>query len=75
MPDKVTITGKTLSTIDEETKIFHDEAKFTQYLSTNPILQRIIDEKLQHEEGNYTPEKSKKIIFFNQMQEKIATQR
>ena len=28
-------------TIDRETKIFHDKNKFTQYLSTNPALQRI----------------------------------
>jgi hypothetical protein len=29
--------------IDEETKTVHDKNKFTQYLSTNPALQRIID--------------------------------
>jgi hypothetical protein len=29
-------------TIDEETKVFHDKTKFTQYLYTNPALQRII---------------------------------
>jgi hypothetical protein len=34
-----------------ETKVFHDKTKFTQYLSTNPALQRIIKEKLQHKEG------------------------
>jgi hypothetical protein len=33
-------------TIDGETKIFHDKTKFTQYLSTNPDLQKIIDRKL-----------------------------
>jgi hypothetical protein len=33
-------------TIDRETKIFHDKTKFTEYLSTNPALQRIIDGKL-----------------------------
>ena len=47
-------------TIDEETKIFHDKNKFTQYLSTNPALQRIIDGKGQHKEGNYTLEKARK---------------
>jgi hypothetical protein len=31
-------------TIDGETKVFHDKTKFTQYLSTNPNLQRIIRE-------------------------------
>jgi hypothetical protein len=35
-------------TIDGETKLFHDKTKFTQYLSTNPALQRIIDGKHQH---------------------------
>ena len=31
--------------IDGETKVFHDKTKFTQYLSRNPALQRIITEK------------------------------
>jgi hypothetical protein len=47
-------------TIDEETKVFHDKTKFTQYLSTNPGLQRIINGKLQHMEGNYALEKARK---------------
>jgi hypothetical protein len=33
-------------TIDGENKVFHDKTKFTQYLSTNPALQRIIKGKL-----------------------------
>jgi hypothetical protein len=37
-------------TTDRENKIFHDKTKFTQDLSTNPALQRIIDEKHQHKE-------------------------
>jgi hypothetical protein len=37
-------------TIDGESKIFHDKTKFTQYLFTNPALQRIIDGKHQHKE-------------------------
>jgi hypothetical protein len=49
--------------IDGETKIFHDKNKFTQYISTNPALQRIIDEKHQHKEGNYTLEKARKYSF------------
>ena len=32
--------------------------KFTQYLSTNPDLQKIRDEKHQHKEGIYTLEKT-----------------
>jgi hypothetical protein len=66
-PEKLSITT------DEETKIFHDKTKFTQYLSTNPALQRIIDGKRQHKEGNYTPQKGKKVIF-KQIQKKIGTQ-
>ena len=54
--------GKTL-TIDGETKVFHGKTKFTQYLSTNPALQRIIKGKLQNKEGNYSLEKSKKVIL------------
>jgi hypothetical protein len=30
-------------TIDRENKVFHDKTKITQYLSTNPALQGIID--------------------------------
>jgi hypothetical protein len=37
-------------TIDGENKIFHDKTKFTQYISTNPALRKIIDGKHQHKE-------------------------
>jgi hypothetical protein len=47
-------------TIDGETKVFHDKTKFTQYLSTNQALQRIIKEKHQQTDGNYTLEKARK---------------
>jgi hypothetical protein len=53
-PTKLSIT------IDGETKVFHDKTKFTQYLSMNPALQRIIKGKLQHKEGNYALEKARK---------------
>jgi hypothetical protein len=53
-PPKLSIT------IDGEKKICHDKTKFTQYLSTNPALQRIIDGKFQRKEGNYTLEKVRK---------------
>jgi hypothetical protein len=46
--------------IDGKIKIFYDKSKFTQYLSTNPALQRIIDGKLQHKERNYSLEKARK---------------
>jgi hypothetical protein len=48
-----------LNTIDRENKILHDKKKFTQYLSTNPALRRIIDGKDPHKEGNYTLEKAR----------------
>jgi hypothetical protein len=47
-------------TIDGETKVFHDKTKFTQYLSINPALRRIIDGRHQFKEANYTLEKAKK---------------
>ena len=53
-------SAKLLIFIDRENKIFHDKAKFTQYLSINPALQRIIDRKHQHKEENYTLEKERK---------------
>jgi hypothetical protein len=50
-------------TIDRETKVFHDKTKFTQYLSTNPVLQRIITGKHQYKDRNYALEKNKKVIL------------
>jgi hypothetical protein len=50
-------------TIDRKTKIFHDKTKFTQYLSTNLSLQRIIYGKHQHKEENYTLEEARKQSF------------
>jgi len=47
--------------IDGENKIFYDKTKFTEYLSTNPAIQRIINGKLQYKEGNYTLEKARKL--------------
>jgi hypothetical protein len=37
-------------TIDGENKVFHDKTKVTQYLSTNPELQRIIMGKHPHKD-------------------------
>jgi hypothetical protein len=48
--------GKTL-TIDGETKVFHGKTKFTQYLSRNPALQRIIKGKLPTQGGKLLPRK------------------
>ena len=46
-------------TIDAEIKVFHDKIKFTQYLPTNPGLQKKMNTKHQQKEGNYTPEKAR----------------
>jgi hypothetical protein len=43
-------SAKLSITIDGETKVFHVKTKFTQYLSTNPALQRIIMGKQQHKD-------------------------
>jgi hypothetical protein len=51
---------KPLISIDEETEVFHNKTKFTQYLSMNPAFQRIIVGKLQHKDRNYTLEKARK---------------
>jgi hypothetical protein len=47
-------------TIDGETKVFYHKTKFTQYLSRNSALQRIIKGKHQHKDGNCTLEKARK---------------
>jgi hypothetical protein len=60
MPPRLPYPAKLSITIDGETKIFYDKTKFKQYLSTNLALQRILDGKLQHKEGNYTLEKARK---------------
>jgi hypothetical protein len=52
-PTKLSIT------IDGIIKVFHDKTKFTQYLSMNPALQRIIIGKHQHKDGNYAPQKAR----------------
>jgi hypothetical protein len=46
-------------TINGETKVFHDKTKFTQYLSTNPALQR----KTPIQGQKLCPRKSKKAIL------------
>ena len=53
-------SAKLSITIDRETEIFHDKTKFTQYLSTNPALQRIITEKKQYKDGNHALEQARK---------------
>jgi hypothetical protein len=46
-------------TIDGQPKVFHDKTKYTQYLSTNPGLQRIIKGKLQHKKANDSLKKAR----------------
>ena len=58
MSAQTTIPAKLSITIERENMTFHDKSKFTQYLSTNPVLQRIMGGKYQHKAGNYTLEKA-----------------
>jgi hypothetical protein len=53
MPDQSTILRTLSIPIDGKTKAFHNKTKFVQYFSTNPFLQRIINGKLKHKQGNY----------------------
>jgi hypothetical protein len=57
---RILYPAKLSLTIDGEMKVFHNKTKFTQYLSTNPSLQRIIKGKYQNKDGNYTLEKARK---------------
>jgi hypothetical protein len=59
MPAHTTIPRKLSITIDGETKVYHDKTKFTQYLSTNPALQRITA-KHQYKDGNSALKKARK---------------
>jgi hypothetical protein len=45
--------------IDGEKKILKDKIKFKQYLSTNAVLQRILEGKLQHKEDTCTKERTR----------------
>jgi hypothetical protein len=46
--------------IDGETKVFHDKTKFTQYLPTNLVLQRIIREEKKYKDRSHILEKARK---------------
>ena len=63
MPAQLLYPAKLSITIDGETKVFHDKNKFTENLSTNIALQRIIKGKHQHKDGNYALEKARKKSF------------
>jgi hypothetical protein len=61
---KLLYPAKLSITIEGETEVFHDKSKFTQYLSTNPALQRIITEKKKTVQGwKLHARKSKKVIL------------
>ena len=57
---RVLYPAKLSISIDGETKVFHDKTKFTQYLSTNTVLQRIITEKKQYKDRNHALEQGRK---------------
>ena len=45
--------------IDGETKMFQDKIKSIQYLSSNPALQRMLEEKFQNKEDTCTKERTR----------------
>jgi hypothetical protein len=53
-------SAKLSITVYGETKVFHDQTKFTYYLSTNAALQRIITEKNEYKDRNHVLEKTRK---------------
>jgi hypothetical protein len=67
MPAQATIPSKSLNYYSWRNQdfFFHDKIKFTQYLSTNPTLQGIIDGKLKHKEGKYILEKQESNLSTN----------
>jgi hypothetical protein len=50
-------------TIFGETKVFHNKAKFIQYISTNPSLQKDKKGKTLAQGGKLHPRKSKRLIL------------
>jgi hypothetical protein len=56
LPAQLLYPAKLAITINGGNKIFHDKTKFKQYLLTNTALQKILEEKLQPKEVNYTQE-------------------
>jgi hypothetical protein len=58
---RILYPAKLSITINGKTKVFHDKAKFTQYVSMNPALQRIIKGKSNtRREMTDTVEKARK---------------
>ena len=53
MPAQVTIPSKLSITIYRENKIFNDKARFSQYVSTNPALQKALEGKLHSKKVYY----------------------
>ena len=69
MPYQTTIPSKTFNHYSGENIIFYDKTKFKQYLSTNPALEKMLQEKFQLKKvnsshkntgNNLTPTKPKK---------------
>jgi hypothetical protein len=56
MPVQATIPGKLSITIEGKWRTLHDKKKLKQFLSTNPALQKILENELQSEKVNYTQE-------------------
>lgn len=56
---QITCPAKLLITIDGERKTFHDKIKFKHHPSTNPALQKALEEKFQPEEDDHTQENTR----------------
>ena len=54
MQAQTTIPRKLSFIIEGENKIFHDQNRFKQYISTNPALQKVLEGKPQPKEAKTT---------------------
>ena len=54
MPGQTTLRRKLSITLNRENKIFNDKSRFKQYVTTNPVLKKVLEGKFQPQEFNYT---------------------
>jgi hypothetical protein len=60
MPAQASIPSKNLNYFRWRNQGILSQNKF-KHLSTNPDIQRALEGKVQHKEGNYSQEKNKKL--------------
>lgn len=56
MSAQITIPRKFSITISGKNMIFNDKVKIKQYQYVNPVLQKVLKQKIQPKETNYTCE-------------------